>query len=180
MSAARSTSPHASPTLDLDTQGENLLGTFIGRLLLRNVRRHGLLHHLHGSRLAGTQHRGTHLFHHCAVNYRLLPPETSPAAERRVHRRFIFGMGAQVFVLLFGCLPKGYNGRSASIIRILARPSLPRPPISLASQKVLHRFFHRSTKTYTQLLRTLRGPPGRNPSLCKRQPSHSTRKPASL
>jgi hypothetical protein len=34
MSAARSTSPHASPTLDLDTQGENLPRTFIGGLLL--------------------------------------------------------------------------------------------------------------------------------------------------
>jgi hypothetical protein len=34
MSAARSTSPQASPTLDLDTQGENLPRTFIGRLLL--------------------------------------------------------------------------------------------------------------------------------------------------
>lgn len=53
----------------------------------RDARGHGLLCHLYGDRLAGAQHLGCDLLHHCAVNHRLLPAETSPAGERHVHRR---------------------------------------------------------------------------------------------
>ena len=62
--------------------------------LARHARGHGLLHHLHGARLAGDQYLGTHLLHHRALHHRLIAAEAVPAAWGRVHRRLCLWHGS--------------------------------------------------------------------------------------